>query len=123
MSFADFSREKLRNTDGFGFVTGAVFGAVISCITMVITIWNHAVPPIVNSKGPSEAQRLEQIMIEASEAECQKTILFAESLAKLGKREVAVNGLNLLIVKCLQRKGFEVVNWNNATFYITWSSF
>lgn len=122
MSFADFSREKLRNTDGFTFVGGAVFGAVISCITMVVTIWNNAVPPIVKAKEPNEAQRLEMIMIGHSEAEYQKTILFAEGQAKLGKRLVAVNGLSSPVVRCLQSKGFEVQNYKNAIFYITWSS-
>ena len=133
MSFADFSREKLRNTDGFGFVTGAVFGAVISCITMVITIWNHAVPPIVAAKMPDDCETSVSIIenfVSLNDSEMSHILnriirdrmlsnemfSFAETSSLKGKRilEFELNkGYFEKGSRCLLSKGYETLPMEN----------
>lgn len=121
MSFADYTREKLRNTNGFGFMFSSMFGALVACAVMVLTIRNYSVPPVVKAKYPNDAERLEQIMIEHSELECEKIVLFAEGQARTGKKDVPVTGINSRVATCLKNKGFIVDRYTDSVHYIRWS--
>lgn len=121
MSFADYTREKLRNTNGFGFMFSSMVGALVACLVMVLTIKNYSVPAVVKAKYPNEAERLELIMIEHSQLECEKIVSLAEDQARAGKKDVPVNGINSRIATCLKDKGFIVEQYTNSVYSVKWS--